>query len=177
MPLEACCRVMALHQPSVGFYRPHNNPVMEYFQYHGRNRNNRYMIGKREVKALFKALADNECCLYLPDQDYGPKRSIFVPFFAVKETATTTGTLMFAEGSGAPMLIAFAYRDPDTQDYVVEIHDVLDGIPSGDAYADLTRLNQEIEKFIRRQPAQYLWAHRRFKTRPQGQPSLYEDKV
>ena len=67
------------------------------------------MLGKRDVKGLIKALRDGEACIYLPDQDYGRNRSLFVPFFDVKETATTTGTLIFARQKNVETMIDNSY--------------------------------------------------------------------
>ena len=89
-------RVMGLKCQGIGFYRPHNNPLMEYFTTNGRLRSNEYMVGKKDVKGLLKSLKNKKLCYYLPDQDYGRNRCEFVPFYAVPDTATTTGTLMFA---------------------------------------------------------------------------------
>ena len=83
---EIIGRGFGLHHPLVIFYRPHNNQLMEFFQFRGRGRSNKYMLGKRDVKGLIKAIRSGESCLYLPDQDYGRNRSVFVPFFDVKET-------------------------------------------------------------------------------------------
>lgn len=174
-PLEMCCRVFGMVHPAVAFYRPHNNKVMEFFQYRGRARANRYLIGKRDVKGLFRALKDKEACLYLPDQDYGRNRSVFVPFFSVEQTASTTGTLLFARSSNCKVLVAMPYRTADNR-YKIEIHDCLPDFPSKDNdIEDVTRVNQMVEHFVRQHPEQYLWVHRRFKTRPnKDDPSLYK---
>ena len=71
MNLEFACRIIGLKYPSVVFYRKHNNRLMEYIQYHGPKRSNRYMVDKRDVRGLISALNDSELCVYLPDQDYG----------------------------------------------------------------------------------------------------------
>ncbi len=171
--LEMGCRIFGYTHPSVGFYRPHNNALMEYFQYHGRARSNKYMIGKRDVKGLISALNDGEVCFYLPDQDYGKKRSLFAPFFAVKDTATTTGTLLFAKEANCVVMPIYTKRLPGTQGYELEAAPAFDNFPSGDDLADVTRVNQWVEDAVKRNPTQYMWLHRRFKTRPENTPSLY----
>lgn len=174
MNIEFSGRAIGLSLPMVIFYRPHNNALMEFFQNRGRGRSNRYMLGKRDVKGLIQALRDKETCIYLSDQDYGRKRSLFLPFFAVKETATTTGTLIFAKQPNVASFIVSTIRNPDNTGYQINISPVLENFPSGDDAKDLTRVNQEIEEGILKQPDQYLWMHRRFKTRPnQDDPSLY----
>lgn len=173
--LEAAGRVFGLTHPSVGFYRPNNNALLDYLQYHGRSKSNKYMIGKRDVKGLIKALNEQEVCFYLPDQDYGRNRSEFVPFFAVKDTATTTGTLLFANAANCVVIPIYTYRLPNYQGYQVEILPPLAQFPSGDNKADVTRVNQWVEQAILKHPEQYMWLHRRFKSRPDPDaPSLYQ---
>lgn len=172
---EIIGRGFGLHHPLVIFYRPHNNQLMEFFQFRGRGRSNKYMLGKRDVKGLMKAIRAGDSCLYLPDQDYGRNRSVFVPFFAVKETATTTGTLIFARQPNTKTFMLIPKRHDDGSGYSVEITPALDNFPTDNDINDTTRVNQEVEKAILRKPEQYMWLHRRFKTRPDPDaPSLYK---
>lgn len=172
---EMIGRGFGLNHPSVVFYRPHNNQLMEFFQYRGRGRSNKYMLGKKDVKGLIKAIRDGETCLYLPDQDYGRNRSVFVPFFAVKETASTTGTLIFARQKNTKTFMLIPQRLDDGSGYTVEITPPLDNFPTKDDITDVTRVNHEVEKAVLRKPEQYMWLHRRFKTRPDpNSPSLYK---
>lgn len=172
--LEAAGRVFGLTHPSIGFYRPHNNALMEFFMYRGRSRGNKYMIGKRDVKALLRALNDGEVCFYLPDQDYGRNRAIFAPFFAVKETACTNGTLLFASAANCAVIPIYTSKLPDYQGYQIEALPALTDFPGNDEYAAICRVNQWVEQAILKHPEQYMWVHRRFKTRPDPDaPSLY----
>lgn len=172
--LEAACRIFGLTHPSIGFYRPHNNPLMDWLQYRGRSKANKYMIGKRDVKGLIHALNEQEVCFYLPDQDYGRKRAEFAPFFAVRETATTTGTLLFANAANCVVMAAYTCRLPDNKGYKIEIQPAFSPFPTGDDKADVTLVNQSVEQAILKYPEQYLWLHRRFKTRPaENDISLY----
>ncbi len=173
MNLEMGCRIAGLQHPSVAFYRKHNNPLMEYMQYYGRARSNRYMIHKRDVRGLIQALDEGELCLYLPDQDYGPKRSVFVPFYAVPETASTTGTLLFANSANCETVFIVSLRTADG--YLVRFVPGLQDFPSGDDKQDVARVNKMVESLVDIAPEQYLWMHKRFKTRPQkSDPSLYQ---
>lgn len=175
LSVEISCRAIGYSHPMVVFYRPHNNPLMEYFQFRGRGRSNKYMLGKKDVKGLLKALRDGESCVYLPDQDYGRNRSLFVPFFAVKEAATTTGTLIFARQKNTESFIIIPTRNDDGSGYTIEFSPALENFPTGDDESDVIRVNQELEKAILRKPEQYMWLHRRFKTRPnKSDPSLYK---
>ncbi|MDM7859611.1 LpxL/LpxP family Kdo(2)-lipid IV(A) lauroyl/palmitoleoyl acyltransferase [Alteromonas sp. ASW11-36] len=173
MNLEIACRIIGYTHPSIAFYRKHDNPLMDYMQYRGRNRSNKYMIHKRNSKALIQALDEGELCLYLPDQDYGRAQSIFVPFGGVAKTATTTATLMFARRANCvPLLITSQYTKSG---YVVKIYPPMpEFADKGDVEA-LTELNQHILDLVAEQPESYLWMHKRFKSRPDdSDPSLYQ---
>ena len=166
LSLEMCARGAGIENPLVIFYRPHNNPLMEFFQHRGRARSNKYMLGKRDVKGLLRALHEKEACAYLPDQDYGRNKSLFVPFFAVKETATTTGTLIFARKKNTKTVMLIPRRNADDSGYTLEVSPALQNFPTDNDEQDLIKINQELEKAIMVQPEQYMWLHRRFKTRP-----------
>lgn len=173
MNLELACRIIGLRHPCIAFYRKHNNPVMDYVQYYGRNRSNKYMIHKRNPRALLSALNNNEVCLYLPDQDYGRKGSEFVPFYAVDEVATTTATLMFARKANCvPLIITSQWSEKGCK---VKIYPPMEGFPEQDNKVALTRMNKDIAEVVAEQPESYLWMHKRFKTRPDPeQASLYK---
>lgn len=173
MNIELGCRIAGLNEPSVAFYRKHNNPLMEYMQYHGRSRSNKYMIHKRDVRGLIQALNEKEVAFYLPDQDYGRNRSEFVPFFAVQEVASTKGTLLFAKEANCECVFIVSLRTKDG--YTVKFLPGLENFPSGDDKQDVARINQMVEKMVNIAPEQYLWMHKRFKTRPtDDEPSLYD---
>jgi len=173
MNLEFACRMAGLKYPSVVFYRKHNNRLMEYISYHGRKRSNKYMVNKRNVKGLISALDDGELCMYLPDQDYGRTKCEFTPFFAVPEVATTTGSLLFAKQANCETVFLVSVRTDNG--YKIIVQPGLDNFPSDDDNYDVTRINQMIEKMIMLAPEQYLWMHKRFKTRPNtDDPSLYD---
>lgn len=169
--LEFACRGVGYAHKSIAFYRKHNNPLMDYLQYHGRNRSNKYMIHKRNAKALIQAMNEGELCLYLPDQDYGLKQSTFVPFGGVAKTATTTATLMFADRTNAvPYLVTSQFTD---EGYVVKFVSEIDYFADTEAEEALTRLNQDILGLVEQQPESYLWMHKRFKTRPPEAPASF----
>ena len=174
MNLEFACRVAGLRNPSVAFYRKHNNPLMEYMQYHGRNRSNKYMVHKRDVRGLITALNAGEVCFYLPDQDYGRIKCEFTPFFGVAETATTTGSLLFAKEANCETVFLAPIKTETG--YKIKVFPGLENFPSGDDKEDVARINQMVEKMVLLAPEQYLWMHKRFKTRPnKDDPSLYDE--
>lgn len=171
--LEIGCRIIGYAYPCIAFYRKHNNKLIDYMQYHGRNRSNKYMIDKRNAKALIQAMNENEFCLYFPDQDYGKSTSIFVPFGGVARTATTTATLMFANRANCvPLMVVSQYSK---KGYKVKIGSPIDYLADKDQEVALTKLNEDVLSVVNEQPDSYLWMHKRFKTRPEDQPeSLYK---
>lgn len=173
MSLELGGRVMGLCRPMMATYRRHNNPLMEWVQTKGRLRSNKAMIDRRNLRGLVQALKSGEAVWFAPDQDYGPKGSVFAPFFSVNEAATTNGTWVLSRLSGAAMLSITMVRKADRKGYVLHISDVMSDYPVNDEIGAASYMNKIIEKEILRAPEQYLWVHRRFKTRPRGEASLY----
>lgn len=174
LPLEIMGRVMSELKPYVGFYRPHNNAVIEWVQYCGRCRNQNLMISKKDVKSLLKALSDGQSCVYLPDHDYGKNRSVFAPFFNVPDAATTTGTEIFASHKNAVTIPTFMQRLPGTQGYELEFLPQLINYPTTNSYENAIIINNWVEKSVSKNTEQYMWVHRRFKTRPtENSKSLY----
>lgn len=175
LSVEINCRGVGYTHPTVVFYRPYNNALVEYFQYRGRMHANKYMLGKHDIKGLMKALRNGETCVYLPDQDYGRKRSLFVPFLGVKDTPTTNTTLVLSRQKNTQTCFAIPIRNEDGSGYTIEISPPLENFPSGDDEKDVTLINQLIENAVKRHPEQYMWLHRRFKTRPnEDDESLYK---
>jgi KDO2-lipid IV(A) lauroyltransferase len=97
---------------------------------------------------------------------------VFAPFFGI-DAATITATARLARFNRSPVMLITQYRCLDTLTWEVRIHPPLEDFPGGDDVADATRINSIIEAAIRAHPEQYLWAHRRFKTRPAGESSPY----
>ena len=160
--------------PIDGMYRPHNNPVYDYVQRRGRLARSKAseVYSRDDVRAVARALRNGHVIWYAPDQDYGRRQSIFAPFFGVP-AATVTATGRFAQMGKARVVPFSQVRLPGAAGYRVTVHPPLEDFPVGDDLADAVRINTLIEDFIRQQPDQYLWAHRRFKTRPPGQEPLY----
>ena len=174
LSLEVHARLHGFVKPAVGLYRPHNNAVMEFLQTRGRGRSNKYMIQRRDVKGMVAAIAAGEVAGYLPDQDYGRRRVEFVPFFNVPDASTTTGTTLFAKHHNCNVLVSRCIRRDDGSGYDVFYDPILTDYPSGDDKADAARINKVIEQAVTQAPDQYLWVHRRFKTRPEeDMPSYY----
>lgn len=175
LSLEVHARLHGFVKPAVGLYRPHNNAVMEYLQTLGRGRSNKYMIPRTDVRSMLQALDQGEIAGYLPDQDYGRKRTVFAPLFAVEKASTTTGTLLFAGNANCAVMPVTCFRRDDGSGYDMTFYPEFENFPTGDDVADVTRVNHMIEFAIQQKPEQYMWIHRRFKTRPnESDPDLYK---
>lgn len=156
-------------------YRPQNNPVLEYVVRRCRVRLYRWQIDHDNMRGLVRAFKNGHIVWYTPDQDFGLKQGVFAPFFGV-EAATITATSRLARVNNSVVMFVHFYRKADNKNYDILLTPPLQNYPSGDDVADATRVNQELEKLIRRAPTQYMWFHRRFKTRPEGAPGLYVKK-
>ncbi|MGM3182687.1 kdo(2)-lipid IV(A) palmitoleoyltransferase [Dickeya oryzae] len=173
MSLELGGRAMGLCQPMMAMYRRHNNKVMELVQTWGRSRSNKAMIDRKDLRGMVQALKSGEAVWFAPDQDYGPKGSVFAPFFAVDQAATTSGTFTIYRLAKPAMITTVLIRKPNRQGYQLVIEPELEDYPSEDQQQAAQYMNRVIEREILRAPEQYLWLHRRFKTRPCGEASLY----
>ncbi|RKF18449.1 LpxL/LpxP family Kdo(2)-lipid IV(A) lauroyl/palmitoleoyl acyltransferase [Alginatibacterium sediminis] len=174
LSLETHARAHGSVEPGVGVYRPNKSPVYDYFQFHGRVRKNCYLVDRNDIRGMIKALRDGLALWYAPDHDYGHKASCFAPFFNVEKANTVTGTSTLAKVKNCQVLPTYTIRKPNNQGFTLIIEPVIENFPTGDELADATIINQHIETIINRAPAQYMWMHRRFKTRPEGEPSLYD---
>jgi len=127
------------------------------------------------IKPIFRALKDKLPYFMLPDMDFGEKDAEFVPFFGV-QAATLTATARIAAATGAQVMPVIATFLPNYRGWRVKFYPVWDNYPGEDMVAATRRMNEFIEERVREAPAEYFWTHKRFKTRPNGEPSLYERK-
>ncbi|MFM2486520.1 LpxL/LpxP family Kdo(2)-lipid IV(A) lauroyl/palmitoleoyl acyltransferase [Celerinatantimonas yamalensis] len=172
--LEWHARMYGTIDPGVGVYRPNSNPVYEHFQHRARVRCNHYLVNRSDFRGMIKALRQGEALWYAPDHDYGShKSSVFVPFFAVPKASTVTGTSALAKVPGVRLLISYTRRHTDRPGYTLVIKPLEGNYPSGDITTDAALVNQHIETAIKEQIPEYMWIHRRFKSRPEGEPSVY----
>ncbi len=157
-----------------GMYREHKNPLFDYIQRRGRERHNldASAIEREDVRGMLKVLRAGRAIWYAPDQDYGRKQSLFVPLFGIP-AATVTATTKFARLGRALVLPFTQERLADGSGYRLVIHPPLADFPGESEEADCLRINRWVEQVVSATPEQYLWAHRRFKTRPEGEASLY----
>lgn len=170
--LELCARLIAQQLPLAGLYREHGSPVFEWAIKRRRLRYAQAMFGRKELRATVRHLKQGGALWYAPDQDMRGKDSAFAPFFGIP-ASTITATHHLARLSGAAV-IGFAHRRlPGRAGYVITLSPPLADFPSDDEVADTARINAGIEAAARAAPAQYLWIHKRFKTRPAGSAPLY----
>ncbi|MEZ2686438.1 Kdo(2)-lipid IV(A) acyltransferase [Proteus vulgaris] len=175
LTLELGARIFGIYNPGIGVYRPNDNPVMDWLQTWGRLRSNKSMIDRKDVKGMIRSLKAGEIIWYAPDHDYGPRKSVFVPLFAVDKAATTTGTYILARTS-KPALIPFTpKRLPEGKGYELIISPAVADFPVDNEENTAKAMNKVVEQEILRAPDQYMWLHRRFKTRPEGDASLYNE--
>jgi KDO2-lipid IV(A) lauroyltransferase len=130
------------------------------------------IIDTTDMRGLVRSLRSKHVCWYAPDQDFGNRQSVFVPFMGI-QTVTLTTTARLAKTTGAAVVYIDYERLPGTEGYKLTLHPPLKDFPSGDDYKDARRVNELIEQQIHKVPDQYLWVHRRFKTRPPGEPGFY----
>jgi len=160
-----------------GMYREHKNPLFDFIQRRGRERHNvdSLAVERDDVRGMLKLLRSGRAIWYAPDQDYGAKQSIFVPLFGI-QAATVTATSKFAKLGKAQVVPFTQQRLADGSGYKLVIHPPLSDFPGESDEVDCLRINQWVERAVRECPEQYLWAHRRFKTRPPGEPKLYDKR-
>lgn len=165
----------ALHSlffPADVVYRPHDNPVFEDFMTRARRGIFGAAIDRHDLRGVVRRIKSGHAVWYSPDQDFGREVSVFAPFFGIS-AASIKLTAKIARMTGAPVMPLMFHRNPDDRTYTLEYLPPLENFPSGDDVADAAQVNAFIEQAIRRHPEQYLWLHRRFKTRPPGEASFY----
>ncbi len=170
--LEIGGRLLALQQRFHVMYKKHRNPLFEAVMKQARERNYERAIERHDVRGMLRSLKQGNAVWYAPDQDFGAQYSVFAPFMGVT-CATLAAPARLAKMSGAPVVPFFPQRLADGSGYRLILLPALENFPAENDVADATRINSVIEHAVRRAPEQYLWLHRRFKTRPPGVAPLY----
>lgn len=173
--LDASGIGLNLYVRGVSLYQRQSNPVWDKAAFDGRKRfSDPILIAKgthHDLRPIIRAMRQGLPFYYLPDMDHGRRNSIFVPFFGV-DAATLPMASRLAKLTNAKVIMLMA--EMTDEGYQVHATDLWENFPTDDYAADTLRVTQELEKWIRKYPDQYMWTHRRFKTRPEGAPSLYE---
>ena len=157
---------------STTIYTNQSNQLVDDWILRGRQRfGNLRLFGRADgVKPIIAALRQGQPFYLLPDMDFGSDDSVFVPFYGV-QTATVPSLSRFARLGRAKVVAVLARMTP--QGYEVEFMPAWKDFPTDDLVADTARMNAHLQTYIDTMPAQYYWVHKRFKTRPAGEDSLY----
>ena len=172
--LDAAWAGMALAMPrsSTTIYTDQSNKLVDQWILQGRQRfGHLRLFGRIEgVKPIVAALREGQPLYLLPDMDFGPDESVFVPFYGV-QAATVPSLSRFARLGRAKVVPLLPRLTADG--YEVQVLPAWADFPGSDPVADTARMNARLQDYIATMPAQYYWVHKRFKTRPEGEPSLY----
>lgn len=172
--LDAAWAGIALQmpRPSTTIYTDQSNKLVDRWILRGRRRfGNLRLFGRAAgVKPIVAALREGQPLYLLPDMDFGPDDSVFVPFYGLP-TATVPSLSRFAKLGRAKVLPLLPRITPTG--YEVQVMPAWVDFPSDDPVADTALMNERLQGYIDTMPAQYYWVHKRFKTRPEGEASLY----
>ncbi len=171
--LDAGATRISMFVRGCSVYSNQKNPVFNKLLYDGRIRFTDAVLLSRQdgMRKIIKAMKDGYKFYYLPDMDFGPKESIFVPFFGV-QAATIPGVSRLARLTGARVVACITRQVADG--YEVEVMPAWDDFPGESVEADTAYVNRFIEGQVLRMPEQYFWLHKRFKTRPPGEQRFYK---
>ena len=170
--LELGARMAAMQRPFHPMYRPLNNALVDVLTSRWRSRRAGVpAIPKDDLRGLVRALREGRAIWYAPDQTLDRRHSVWAPFFGVP-TQTITATARLAAMGRCKVVPYFPERDGSR--YRLRFLPALENFPGADEIADATRVNRLIEAGIGHAPAQYFWVHKRFKTRPPGEPDVYD---
>lgn len=171
--LDAGATRISMYIVGCSVYSNQKNPVLNQLLYDGRKRFNPTVLFSRQegMRGIIKAMKAGHQFYYLPDMDFGPKESIFVPFFGV-QAATIPGVARLVRLTGARVVACITRQVADG--YEVEVMPPWDNFPGESIEADTEYVNRFIESQVLRMPEQYFWLHKRFKTRPPGEQRFYK---
>jgi len=170
MPLMLGSRALLIKHTIANIYRPQNNQLFDQVMVKGYVKNGAIMIKNTDIRSIIKAINNSLPIWYAPDQDLGKNNSIFAPLFGI-QTATASSTSRLAKNNNTRVIPYSFIRVKDG--YEMSFDKPLKNYPSGNAIKDASKTNQILEKQILKNPEQYLWIHRRFKTRPEGEENFY----
>jgi KDO2-lipid IV(A) lauroyltransferase len=172
--LDAGATRLACEVDCTAMYARQKDALVDELLQRGRTRFGSQRTYSRQdgIRPVLARMREGRPLYYLPDQDYGPRDAIFVPFFGVP-AATIPGLSRIARVAGAKVLPCVTRMLPHGAGYVLRIEPAWDNFPTDDLAADTRRMNGHIERCIADMPEQYNWMHRRFKTRPAGEAPFY----
>lgn len=172
--LDVAGVAVMLESSLCSIYTEQRNKVFDLALRRGRSRFRPVKLFSRAdgVKPIIRAMHEGLPYFMLPDMDFGAKNAEFVPFFGVP-AATLTALPRLAASTGAKVVPVIATMLPDYRGWKVSFHPPWENYPGADITAATRQMNAFIEQEILKAPAEYFWAHKRFKTRPEGEASLY----
>ena len=172
--LDAGATRLICEADMVGMYANQKDPHFSEMLRHGRSRfgSQRLVSRQQGIRAAIADIRKGRPFVYLPDQDYGARDALFVPFFGVP-AATITALPRLARITGAKVLPMVTRMLRGGRGYVLTIEPAWSDFPTGDVEADTRRMNAYIESRVLEMPEQYFWMHKRFKTRPPGEARFY----
>jgi Kdo2-lipid IVA lauroyltransferase/acyltransferase len=172
MPLMLGSRALLINHTIANIYRPQNNKLFDQAMVKGYKKNGAVMIKSKDTRSIIKAINNSLPIWYAPDQDLGKNNSVFAPLFGI-QTATASATARLAKNNNTRVIPYSFVRT--SKGYEMSFEKPLSGFPSSDPIIDATTTNKILEKQINKTPEQYLWIHRRFKTRPDGAENFYKN--
>ena len=171
MPLMLGSRALLINNTIANIYRPQNNKLFDQAMVKGFKKYGAVMIKSTDTRSIVKAINNSLPIWYAPDQDLGKNNSVFAPLFGI-QTATASATARLAKNNKTRVIPYSFIRT--SKGYEMSFEKPLLDFPSGDSIIDATTTNKILEKQIKKTPEQYLWIHRRFKTRPEGAKNFYK---
>lgn len=172
--LDFAASRLALEINTVSVYSRQKNAVIDQLLYRGRTRfGDQRIVSRQEgLRMTVRMMREGWPLFYLPDMDYGARDAIFVPFFGVP-AATITGLSRLCRLTGAVVVPVIAEMLDGGAGYVIHVGEAWRDFPGASVDEDTQRMNAFIEAQLRKMPEQYYWVHKRFKTRPPGEPGFY----
>ena len=171
MPLMLGSRALLINHTIANIYRPQNNKLFDQAMVKGYKNHGAVMIKSTDIRSIVKAIDNSLPIWYAPDQDLGEKNSVFALLFGIP-TATATATARLAKNNNTRVIPYSFIRTK--KGYEMSFEEPLQNFPSNNPVDDATTTNMILEKQIKKTPEQYLWIHRRFKTRPEGAKNFYK---
>ena len=172
MPLMLGSRALLLNHKIANIYRPQNNKLFDHIMVQSYKKNGAVMIKSTDTRSIIKAINNSLPIWYAPDQDLGKNNSVFAPLFGI-QTATASATARLAKNNKTRVIPYSFIRT--SKGYEMSFEKPLKNFPSNDPIVDATTINKILEKQINIATEQYLWIHRRFKTRPEGEENFYKN--
>ncbi|MCE1183834.1 MAG: lysophospholipid acyltransferase family protein [Rhodocyclales bacterium] len=171
--LDAGGTIISMQIVACSVFSNQKNPVINKLLYDGRVRFSPTLLLSRQdgMRKIVKAMKDGYPFYYLPDMDFGPKESLFVPFFGVP-AATIPALSRLVRLTGARVVPVICQMT--ATGYDIEVMPAWENFPGESVEADTLAMNHFIEQQVLRMPEQYFWLHKRFKTRPPGEQRFYK---